>query len=88
MTSLPTKGKPTIWRKISTFRKADYQRVDIWLTVPASPRSFGIADAWRVCDAWRKEGKWYHVDAMQNKEIVSDYVTHWMEIPAAPEVSP
>lgn len=38
----------------------DRDQVDVWMSVHASPLSFGIADAFRVPDAWRRGGKWFH----------------------------
>jgi Protein of unknown function (DUF551) len=72
------------WRPTKTFRGPDYREFDIWLTVPASPRSFGMGDAWRVIEAYRKNGKWYHRHEGKEAEIVLDYITHWMPIPKPP----
>lgn len=75
------------WKPIKTFRKPDRHEVDIWLTVPASPMSFGWADAWRVTEAWRRDGKWFHRHEGKEAEIVSHYVTHWMPIPEPPNTA-
>lgn len=72
------------WRLIKTFRGADSERVDLWLSVPASPRSFGMADAWRVVECYRRDGKWYHIANSVEAELYSPYITHWMPIPKEP----
>src|SRR5258708_38368127 len=59
-------------------------RVDLWLNVPASPRSRGWADAVRVGEAYRKDGKWFHNDNGKETELYSPYITHWMPLPAPP----
>lgn len=85
------------WQPIKTAPKAEeldanvaaicYPRVDLWLTVPASPRSMGISDAWRVIDCWQtKDGKWWHRDGLKGTaELYNPYVTHWMPVPDPPE---
>ncbi len=72
------------WKPIKTFRGPDRREVDIWLSVHASPRSFGMADAWRVTEAWRTEGKWFHRHNGKEMELVGDYITHWMPMPKPP----
>lgn len=72
------------WRPIKTFRRPDYREVDLWLSVHASPRSFGMGDAWRVVDCYRKGGKWFHRVDGKEMEIVADYITHWMPQPNPP----
>jgi len=62
-------GKGTGWRRISSFKLPDREKVNIWLTVSASPRSFGIGDAWEVPEAWRVKGKWFHIHNGKEMEI-------------------
>lgn len=81
-----TKRPATAWQQIDTAPK-DGTRIDLWLTVTASPRSFGISDAWRVIDCywhWTKEG-WYHLHEGEEKELYGPYVTHWMPLPEPPQ---
>ncbi len=69
------------WRPIETFVGNDYERVDLWVDVWASPRSMGMADAWRATDCWRQDGKWHD----KGGELYQHYITHWMPIPEAPK---
>jgi hypothetical protein len=58
--------------------------VDLWVTWPASPISFGIADAFRVVDCWRKNwgsGPWVHMHQGKVLELDAAYITHWIRIP-------
>ena len=68
------------WQRIETFQGADYERVDLWLEVNTSPRSFGFSDRFRVTEAYRREGKWHDSDG----ELHQSYITHWMPIPQPP----
>lgn len=61
------------------------RRVDIWMEIYASPRSFGMGDSFRVIEAWRENGKWFHRHEGKVKELYNDYVTHWMPMPKAPK---
>ncbi len=77
------------WRDIATCEHdaelwIDRVEVDLWLQVHASPRSFGMSDSFRVVDAYRVEGKWYHRQDGKEHELFADYITHWMPIPAPP----
>lgn len=76
--------KKTPWRPIKSCRIADGVEVDIWMKVYASPMSFGMGDSFRVVDAYRKDGKWFHRHEFQEKELRSDLITHWMPIPKDP----
>ena len=75
-----------MWKPISEFdtTRSPSERVDLWIDVPASLRSMGMSDTWRVVDAYYKDGKWWHFDQMKQRELVSEYVTHFMERPAGP----
>lgn len=84
------------WRSIKTAPRSEsdnqavaeftVEHVDLWLTVPASPSSFGMSDAWRVIDCWQtSDGKWWHRDNSEVKELYGSYVTHWMSIPKPPK---
>ena len=70
-----------MWQPIRTFAGNDYTRVDLWLEVHASPRSFGMADSFRVTEAYRCDGNWHdHL----GEELYGPYITHWMPVPEAP----
>jgi hypothetical protein len=62
----------------------DRCEVDVWMNIYASPRSMGWADAFRVPDAYRENGKWFHRDRGEVKQLHGDYITHWMPLPAPP----
>lgn len=73
------------WRPISEYEgEGPLDRVDLWLTVPASPRSMGISDAFRVTDAYLKDGGWYHFVDGKEMELYKPYVTHFMPRPDGP----
>lgn len=73
------------WQPISTFNGLDYEEVDIWIQIYESPRSMGFSDSFRIVEAYRKKGKWVHRQDGEEKELFSDYITHWMPIPIAPK---
>lgn len=76
------------WRPIKTFRGRDYHEVDLWLRICASPMSMGMADSFRVVEAYKVDGKWFHRDPTRNfqeAELNSYYITHWMPIPKGPK---
>lgn len=76
------------WQPIKTFEGPDREEVDLWLHIYASPKSMGWADSFRVIDAYKIDGKWFHrVESGAEKQLDSDYVTHWMPRPAAPSPS-
>lgn len=68
------------WQSIEECSVVDYERVDLWMNIHASPCSFGIADTFRVTNAYRKDGKWFDADG----ELYLRYITHWMPIPVSP----
>lgn len=75
------------WQPIETAPKEveRWRPVDLWMNIHASPRSFGMSDAFRVTDCWRNaSGKWVHVHEGKEAELFQDYVTHWMSAPAPP----
>jgi len=75
------------WRPIKSFRGPTSRfgrKVDLWLSIYASPRSMGMADDFRVVDCWRKDGKWFHEFKGEETELFTDYVTHWLPIPRPP----
>jgi hypothetical protein len=77
-----------MWKPIAEFEDVGpFRQFDLWLTVNPSPRSFGMGDAWRVPDAYYKDGKWWHVQNAESKELVSDYITHFMARPIGPDGS-
>lgn len=71
------------WRPIETAPK-DGTRVDLWLSIHASPRSLGMADDFRVPEAWFRDGKWVHVYNYAITELHEPYITHWMPIAGPP----
>jgi len=73
------------WKPIKSFNGPDFKEVDIWMQVYASPRSFGISDSFRVVEAYRKDGKWFHLHKGKEMELYADYITHWMPIPEPPK---
>jgi hypothetical protein len=75
------------WRPIKTFRGHDYKQVDLWLHIYASPLSMGMSDSFRIVDAYRKNGKWFHLDKSEERELASEYITHWAPIPNPPKRS-
>lgn len=75
---------PNPWKPIKTYRGDQFRKVDVWMTVHASPMSFGIGDAFRVPECWRRDGKWFHCDHSQERELSSHYITHWMPMPRPP----
>jgi hypothetical protein len=77
------------WISVDDKLPADFERVDVWMSVMASPMSFGMSDAWRQPEVWRESGKWVHFDpsCAGNRELVGSYITHWMAIPKPPRKS-
>lgn len=73
------------WSPIAEFWEADYTRVDLWLHVYACPSSMGISDGWRVAEAHRVNGKWFHLHNGEQKQLESRWITHWMPCPEPPE---
>lgn len=75
-----------MWKPIVEFNteRSMLDRVDLWLDVKASPMSFGMSDAWRVVDAYFKNGGWWHIDRGEQRQLASEHITHFMERPAGP----
>jgi hypothetical protein len=60
--------------------------MDVWMKIPASPMTMGFSDSFRVPNAYRKGDRWFHRTEMGvEKELQRDYITHWMQIPSAPD---
>lgn len=80
----------TPWKPIETFDGMDLlDQVDLWLVIHPSPRSIGWGDAFRVIEAYRRKGKWFHSHNGKEAELNSDYITHWMKpIEGPPADSP
>lgn len=76
------------WQPITTAPQEDYVEVDLWLDIPASPRSMGFTEAFRVIECYRKNGKWVHRHNYEEKALYPDYITHWMPIPEGPHAAP
>ena len=81
------------WQPIETAPKDEllglHPKCDLWLDIPASPRSFGYSDSFRVPDCWiamagEDEGRWVHDHEGKQMAIEERYITHWMPLPAAP----
>lgn len=61
----------------------DFEKVDVWFDVWASPRSFGMADSWCEPEVWRESGKWFHHCKQENNaklQLESRYITHWKTV--------
>jgi hypothetical protein len=75
------------WQEIATAPKdgvSPSRPIDLWLRIPASPRSFGMSDAFRVVDCWRNaRGYWVHDYRGEETELAQDYITHWAPVVAA-----
>jgi hypothetical protein len=76
------------WISVNKQLPEDWTEVDVWFEVPASPRSFGISDSWREPNCYRIDGKWFHRQNCEVKELYAPYITHWMPIPDAPTQAP
>jgi hypothetical protein len=79
-----TKNK---WIPVGKELPKDGVKVEAWIYIYASPRSFGMSSADREPNCWRRDGKWVHEYKGEVTEIFSDYVTHWSPYPA-PENPP
>lgn len=78
------KNNGHVWRPIKTFRSPDRHEVDLWMYISPSPMSFGMGDSFRVVDAYRIDGKWFHRQGYKEMELDAHYITHWMPRPAPP----
>jgi hypothetical protein len=74
----------THWQPIESAPK-DGTRIDLWLHIYASPRSFGMSDSFRVTEAYWKNNAWFHDHNGREKELYRDYITHWMPLPEPAE---
>lgn len=77
------------WKPIETFEGADREEVDLWMHIYASPRSMGWSDSFRVTDAYRIDGKWFHCRGRfggDEKQLEASYITHWMPLPNPPSL--
>ena len=73
------------WQPIETFQAPEREEVDVWMNIYASPRSMGWADAFRIPNAYRVKGKWFHLHEGKETELFADYITHWMPLPEPPK---
>jgi hypothetical protein len=76
------------WKSIKKFDRPDGERVDVWMYIYASPRSFGMSDAFKVERAWREKRKWFHLHNGEPTELYNNYITHWSPIPSPDEPPP
>lgn len=74
----------TKWHAIRGYKGADYEKVDLWLEVWASPMSFGWADRWCVHDAWRVGNEWFDAEG----RLAARYITNWAEAGTGDDDSP
>lgn len=73
------------WQPVNGFAPKDGTKVDLWLHIRATPRSFGMSDSFRVTDCWWNAGSWKHRDGKgQVEDLITSYVTHYMPCPAPP----
>ena len=72
------------WRDVSTL-PADGEKVDVWMHIYASPRSFGMSDEFRLIDCWREDGQWVHFYKGKVEPLHGPYVTLWMPAPESPK---
>lgn len=63
-------------------------RESLLLTQAVSPRSFGMADDFRVTEAWLQDGQWVHYHGYTTAELYAPYITHWMPIVGPPPKDP
>ena len=80
---MATEQVESTWRPIADWDGEDGALYDLWLNVWASPRSMGIADAWRAIDCYRKDGQWFDGGG----KLYAPYITHWMPVPTRPQIS-
>lgn len=77
------------WKKIEGFKGDVGERVTLYLSIYASPMSFGWADAFAVADCWRdSDGRWVHLYNGSPTPLQSDYVTHFAPSDAAVKSAP
>jgi hypothetical protein len=67
----------TPWVSVADKFPPDHQAVDVWFDVWASPMSFGMADQWCEPNAWREDGKWFHLFEDKKAELNARYISHW-----------
>lgn len=86
----PTAGKDgsPMWVSVEDQLPNPGRRVDLWLYIYASPLSMGMSDAFKVADAWRKGGEWWHIHKGRETRLEASYVTHWSTIPSPEEPPP
>lgn len=65
------------WHEVKVGKPPQNEKVNVWLTIQASPRSMGMGDSFEVPEAWLDVGKWFHIHKGAKTEIYADYVTHW-----------
>lgn len=79
----------TQWQPIETAPEDvwNFDPVDLWLDIPASFRSMGVSDAFRVTDCYKENGKgaWGHTYKGKFEPLYAEYITHWRKPPPPPE---
>lgn len=86
--SPPAAALGRAWISVKDWMPEPYERVDVWMSVHASPRSMGWADEFRVPESWQRDGRWFHSHNFAEKELDASYITHWMPVPSAPAAIP
>ena len=66
------------WKKVSTYKGPDGEKVSLWFDVWASPLSMGMADAWDAENCWRESGEWFDAGG----RLETRYITHWRPLTA------
>lgn len=69
------------WISVKDRLPEDFYHVDVWF----KPHSLGIADEWRVPDAYIRNGRWLHIYRGAEAELEGRHITHWMPIPEPPK---
>lgn len=65
------------WKKIESAPR-DGTHFDVFMTVWASPRSMGMADAFMIPDCWfDTTGKLVHIYRGEPTELAERYAQHW-----------
>lgn len=71
---------PKLPAKINKMKSAprDGEKIDIWMEIPASPRSMGMGDEFWVTDCWWQTPSWVHAHHGKNEPLHPDYLGGWL----------